>query len=195
MDRQHQPVAEAVVGILALDLDPHAGFAQHGFIELSKRALERLPVARGIAEAEFADRGVRKPAAGQIGTWLRPVGTAQIAFEPGLRRGGHIVQAGALFRALGGARIGGGNFHARFGRQFLHRVHEREAALVGQPADRIAMRFAAEAVVEALLVIDVEARCLFVVERAAGLEFAPGLGQPQGATDHRGQRGPHAQFV
>ena len=36
------------------------------------------------------------------------------------------------------------------------------------------MRAAAEAMVEALLVVDVEARRLFVVERAAGLELAPG---------------------
>ena len=105
------------------------------------------------------------------------------------------MEAGALLGAAGSLRIGGGDFHPGFRRQFLDRIYEWQAALVGEPADRIAMRFAAEAMVEALLVIDVEARRLLVMERATGLEFAPRLGQPQGTTDHRGQRGPHAQFV
>jgi hypothetical protein len=40
-DREHQPAAEAVVGLLALDLDPQAGLDQHGVIELRERLLER----------------------------------------------------------------------------------------------------------------------------------------------------------
>ena len=57
------------------------------------------------------------------------------------------------------------------------------------------MRPAAEAMVEALLVVDVEARRLLVVERAAGLALAPGPLQLHAAPDQRGQRGPGAQLV
>ena len=195
MDRQHQPAAEAVVGFLVLDRDPHASLDQHGLLEPAQRALQRLPVLGRIAEAEFAHRRIGKPAPPEIAARLHPVCAAQITLEPVLRRGGHIVEAGALFGPAGGLRIGGGDFHPGFRREFLHRIHERQAALVGEPADCITMRFAAEAMVEALLVIDVEARRLLVMERATGLELAARLGQPQGTTDHRGQRGPHAQFV
>ena len=41
-------------------------------------------------------------------------------------------------------------------RQFLDRIHERQAARIGQEADRVAMRAAAEAMVKTLLVIDVK---------------------------------------
>src|SRR3546814_9926273 len=56
-----------------------------------------------------------------------------------------------------GARVGGGDFHPGFGGEFLDRVHERQSALVGHPADRVAMRRAAETMVEALFVVDREA--------------------------------------
>src|SRR5439155_27152240 len=54
---------------------------------------------------------------------------------------------------------------------------------------------AAEAMPEALLVVDVEARRLLVVERAARLELPPGLLELDGARDEAGQRGPGAQLV
>src|SRR3546814_5586362 len=69
-----------------------------------------------------------------------------------------------LFR---GARVGGGDFHPGFGGEFLDRVHEAQPALVGHPADRVAMRRAAETMVEALFVVDREAGRLFVMEGAA----------------------------
>ena len=70
------------------------------------------------------------------------------------------------------------------GRELLHRVHERHSAMVGQEADRIAVRAAAEAMVEALVVVDGEARRLLVVERAAGLPLAPGADQLHRWRDH-----------
>ena len=108
---------------------------------------------------------------------------------------GHIVEAGALLRLLGCSGVGGGDFHPRFGRQLFHCVHEGHAPLIGHPANGIAMRLAAKAVVEVLLVIDVEAGRFLVVERTARLKLTPSLGQPKGTADHCGQRGPHAQFV
>ena len=70
-----------------------------------------------------------------------------------------------------------------------------EAARVGQPADRVAMRAAAEAMVEALLVVDREARRLLVVERAAGLPLAPGRCSFSAAADQGRERGPGAKLV
>jgi hypothetical protein len=57
--------------------------------------------------------------------------------------------------------------------QFLDRVHERQAAGIGQPADGVAVRAAAKAMIKRLVVADREAGRLFVVKRAAGLKFAP----------------------
>ena len=105
------------------------------------------------------------------------------------------MQAGALFRPFCGARVWGGDFHPCLCRQFLHRVHKGHAALIGQPADRIAMGLAAEAVIKPLLIIDVEAGGLLIMERATRLELTPRLGQPHRAPDYGRQRGPHPQFV
>jgi hypothetical protein len=67
------------------------------------------------------------------------------------------MQRGALFGPRHERRIGRGQFHSRLRREFLYCVDEGEAVLFGQPADRIAMRLAAEAMVEALGVVDEEA--------------------------------------
>jgi hypothetical protein len=55
--------------------------------------------------------------------------------------------------------------------------------LVGHPLDRVAVRGATEAVVEALVVVDVEGGGLLVVERAAALVLATGLGELGGFSD------------
>src|SRR3546814_16969343 len=57
------------------------------------------------------------------------------------------------------------------------------------------MRAASEAVIEALVVVDVEARRLFVVKRAAGLPFTPGADKLDRAPDHARQRHADAQSV
>ena len=57
------------------------------------------------------------------------------------------------------------------------------------------MGSAAEAMVEALQVIDREAGRFFVVEWAAGLELMPRLGQPRRPPDHARQRDARAQFI
>ena len=87
------------------------------------------------------------------------------------------MQARGALGPLLRARIGRGDFHpGRLG-ELLDRVHERQAARVGQEADRVAMRAAAEAMVEALVVVDGEARRLLLMERAARLPLAPGADQ------------------
>ena len=57
------------------------------------------------------------------------------------------------------------------------------------------MRPASEAMVEALLVVDVEAWGLLAMERAAGLILAPRLGQLDGRGDQRAECGAGAEFV
>ena len=57
------------------------------------------------------------------------------------------------------------------------------------------MRAAAEAMVEALFVIDGEGGRLLLVERAAGLPLPAGALQLHLPPDKGGERGPRAQFV
>ena len=57
------------------------------------------------------------------------------------------------------------------------------------------MGSAAEAMVEALQVIDREAGRFFVVEWAAGLELMSRLGQSRRPPDHAGKRDARAQFL
>ena len=85
---------------------------------------------------------------GEITSRLRALGRLKLAAVPILRRRQHIVQPGLLLGLRSRAWIGGGDLHAGLGGQFLDRIHERQPALVGHPADRIAMRAAAKAVVK-----------------------------------------------
>jgi hypothetical protein len=73
------------------------------------------------------------------------------------------------------AGVRGRDLHPGLLRQLLDRLDERQPALVGQEADRIAMRAAAEAVIKTLVVVDRERRGLFLVERTTRLPLAPGL--------------------
>src|SRR3546814_10084618 len=84
--------------------------------------------------------------------------------------------------------MGGGHFQAGVLRHFLDRIDEGQPALIGHPADRIAVRAAAEAMIKRLVVVDVERRRLFVVERAAALEFAARLLELDRFRDQRGQQ-------
>jgi hypothetical protein len=105
------------------------------------------------------------------------------------------VQALGTLGAFDRLAVLRGHFHAGGLGEFLDRVDERQALLLGHPANRVAMRRAAETVVEALVVVDVEARRLFAVERATALEFAARLGELDGLPDQRGQQGSRAEFV
>ena len=91
--------------------------------------------------------------------------------------------------------IGRGNVEPGLGRELLHRIHELHAAVVGEEADRVAVRAAAEAMVEALVVVDGEAGRLLVVERAAGLPLAPGADQLHRRRDHGGKDRSSAKLV
>ena len=76
----------------------------------------------------------------------------------------------------------------------LDRFGERQIVVAHREADDVAMGTAAEAVEEALLVVDVEAGRLLVVERARRFEFPPGPDQPHALADHVGQWQPRTQL-
>jgi len=67
--------------------------------------------------------------------------------------------------------------------------------MVGQEADSVAVRAAAEAVVKALVVVDREARRFLVVERAASLPLSSGSHQLHRRGDDRRQHGSSAKLV
>ena len=73
----------------------------------------------------------------------------------------------------------------------------RKSRLLGphHKADRIAMRAAAEAVEEGLVLDHVEGRRLLVVERAQASVLAPAAGQLDPAADQTGERNAPAQLV
>ena len=67
----------------------------------------------------------------------------------------------------------------------LRRFADAYAGRLDKKVNRVAMRTATEAVVEAFLVIDVEAGCLVSVERAAGAKLATKFPQAYRRPDHR----------
>ena len=67
--------------------------------------------------------------------------------------------------------------------------------MIGKEADRVAVRAAAEAVIEALVVVDGEARRLLVVERAASLPLTPGAKQLHRRGDDGGEDRARAKLV
>ena len=139
---------------------------------MGERGLEAAAAAGREADAEARDgRGV-DAALGEIVARGGAIDALQLLGEPFLHRAHDVGQAGGALGLVAGARVGGGDLHPGLGGELLDRVHERHAARVGQEADRVAMRAAAEAMVEALVVVDREAGGFFLVERAAGLELA-----------------------
>ena len=193
--RQHNAMAKAIVGGAIIGTDTHTAFHQHRVIEPGQGGWQRLFAFGGIAKAEFTQGFRLQPAIIQIPRRRAARAAVQIVHEPVLRLCRHIDQFCALLGLFRGNGIGGGDFHTGFRRQLLHRVDERQSALFRHPADDIAMRAAAEAVIELFLIIDVEAGRLLVVERAASLPFPPRLGELGRAQDHGRQRDPRAQLV
>jgi hypothetical protein len=194
-DRDHQPPAKPVVRLLVVDLDQHARFDQRG-VAIALELFAQLATRIGrIAHAEGA-RGFRlDPALLQYRPRFGARDAVQLVGEE-LRGIGHqIVQALGALGAFDRLAILRGHFHPGGLSEFLDRVDERQALLLGHPADRIAVRRATEAVIEALVVVDVKARRLLVMERAAALILSARLGQLDGLADQRGQQGPRAEFV
>ncbi len=127
-----------------------AGFHQHPGIEALQRVLQGGFAVGCIAEPEGADRVAANPALFKVGSCPCAIARPQAVLVIGLCRSRDIVQAGALFCPLRRLRIGRGQFHASLCRKLLHGIDKTKAALVRHPANHVAVRLTAEAVVEAL---------------------------------------------
>src|SRR3546814_10503611 len=104
----------------------------------------------GEAVAEAVDHRVADAAAGDIVARLAGgalVGSEHLRIEA---RGALVDRDAllALLRLLGRARSSRGHLHAGRIGELLHGVHEGEAALIGHPSERVAVRRAAEAIRE-----------------------------------------------
>jgi len=153
-----------------------------------ERFLEPSARIGSEAEAEFADGFLRYAAVFQIVARRSALDSVELRHEPVLGRRHDVMKGGTGFLPLRRARIGGRDFHLRLGGQILHRIHEAKTALFGHPADRVAMRAAAETMVEAFFVVDREAWRFLVMKRAAGLVFAACFLHLDGAPDQGRQR-------
>ena len=177
-DREHDPVAENVVRRLALG----RGFGKAGGQDqvvgdaLGLEVIPKpLPAFGGKADLEPVAIGFRQLAAAQVVARRGPRGGAKL--HPVMLDSGfhHLCQLAAAVGPLRGLGIARGHLHPRIARQNLDRLHEAHVLGLAQEADGIALGVAAEAVVIALAVVDVETCRLFLVERARRPEIALGL--------------------
>ena len=84
---------------------------------------------------------------------------------------------------------------ARLLRQVLHRLDEAQAVVLGEEADGVAVRTAAEAVVGLARGADDEAGALFAVKRAQALEIDARLLQGDELAHHIGDVGAGQQVL
>ncbi len=121
------------------------------------------------ADAESLPLRFGQVALGQIGAGGRAGGAAKFALEPGRSRVQPVHQAQALLVFLDRAGVRRRQGHPSLGRQALDRLRERQALGLLQEGDQVAVLAAGEAVIKALLVIDVEGgRFLLGEGRQAG---------------------------
>jgi len=161
--REHQPVAEPVVGLAAaLGRDQHPGLdevARPG-TPLDEGGLQPLAIVGGIAEAEPLPLIFGQAALFQIFARRLSGRTAQIGGEPFLGQVHPVGQALLLRLAFSGLRILGRQGHARLPRQPLHGLDEGQPLRLLQEGDDVAMLPGREIVEEALVVVDEEGRRL-----------------------------------
>ena len=177
-DREHQPVAEAVVmalaalALCAVALDDQTRLGERAAARLvdAEAAQHVVPGIRGVADQEALERrGLEAAARGVVGgaaiglQGLRPVRRdARQHRVQRLARCLRVVGPPGLARDVDAGARG----------QLLDRLGEAQAVVVHQEAEHGAVRAAAEAVVELLVRAHPERRRLLVVEGAAGLVFA-----------------------
>src|SRR3989344_1065606 len=194
-DRDHQAPAEPIVGVLVVDRNQHARFDEHRGREFLERFFQRAAAVGGEAETEGLARCVRNATLLEIFARRGAVAAAELLDEPVGGALHDVAQARRLLGLFRGARVGGGDLHAGLAGEVLDRVHERQPALVGHPADSIAVGRATEAVVEALFVVDREAGRLFVMERTARLILAAGACDLHRAADEGRQGDARAELA
>jgi hypothetical protein len=177
-DREHQPAPEPVIGRAAIvGLDQQTG--GNGLVQ-QPLLLENLGlvVARigGIADLEALQGLGRQPAFGDIVPRALPRSRAECQAVHLHRLLHHLDQPGQPVLAFGRLRVVALFRHRDPGiaGQYLDRLDERDILDLLDEGDRIALRLAAEAVIEPLAVIDMERRRLFLMERARCPEISLG---------------------
>ena len=182
-DREHHPVAEAIV-TLAFVLDHQPALNQRLVVVFRKRRAQRLPVVGRVADAE-----ARRDLAGQSAT-LQVLDRARrflqlraVELHGALHHRVKVGFALAARRLLRRRRPELRHLHARHRGEILHRIDVTEARIRHQEADRVAMRAATEAVIELLGGADRERRRLLVVEGAQPREIGAALLQLDVARD------------
>src|SRR6185437_7141518 len=195
-DREHDAMAEIVVGLAALGAAQQPGLDQQRLGEgAGEGALQAVALLRRVAQAEAADGGGIESAALQIDPRLAPGGAREERFEMG---------AGGLHRALN-ARLPLGavalftalarHFETGLVRELLHRLGEGEVRRLHGEADDVAMRAAAETVIKALVLDDVERWRLFFVEGTEADILPSALDEAHAPADDVGERQTLAQLV
>ena len=174
-----------------------------GFDDLLDRhvlALQRRnqPVARirRKAQPEIVDRLVAEAAAAQIVEALAAHRQAKLLLEPARRQLDDLLQGCRPLDPLAFCRRGARHGHVDLAGQLLDRFGKGKAFGLHHEAHGIAMGAAAEAVKEALLVVDREGRRLLVMERAEASILRPRAAlQHDLAPDDVGHAEARAQFV
>ncbi len=170
LDRKHQPVAEAVIRRLALDLDQQATFDQFGDLGalLHQGILQRRLLARRIPQAERRHVLVGQASLFQVVSrrLRRRIAIEQPGGKP-FRRQFHPIGQAALMdlRRLGfGRHLGQG--HAGVTRQPFDGFVKRQPFGFHQETDDVAVLARREIEELPLGVVDVEGRRLFLGEWA-----------------------------
>ena len=198
-DREHDPAAEEVEAVAAiLGPDEQPGLQQQVFLEalLEQGGFQRRAAVRREAEPEAA-RSSRRRGRGCADRPARRCPPARAA-APRTRRTPPRRRRAAYSRPRPApARPGSAAAFRRPGLagQALDRLGERQVVDAHREADDVAMRAAAEAVEEALVVVDGEGRRLLVMERAQAGMLAALADQAHAPADHFGTGEARAKLV
>ena len=206
-DREHHPVAEAVValGLAGLDLavlgvdDHQAALGQQRVLVVGKHARERAPARRRIADAELLGDLARDAAALQVVDGAGRLAQVLAEGVAGLLE--HVGQRGLLLALDGGAGAFGRrgvvfrHLQAVLAREVVHGLHEAHAGVLHEETDGVAVGAAAEAVIELLGRADREGGRLLAVEGAQPHEIGAGLLELHVAADDFHHVGARDEFL
>ena len=185
VDRNHQPAAKPVIAVLIIHLNQQARLDQLVFAKMGQRGFQPSFAVGSKSYFVGFDGLLGQPPLMEIRTCRSTFVTFQLRHIPLRRRRHHIIKRIGPLRLFPLSRVLCRNLQPRCIRQLLHRLHKRQAAMVGHPANGIAMRAAPKAMVKALLVIDVKAGRFLIMEWAAPTIFAPRLGDLHRPRDKR----------
>ena len=173
-DREHHPVAEAVVGervVLALRHEPRIQHFLRRHPVGGEVLLEPVAAVGREPDAEPRLRLRAHPALVEIAARPRPDIVAERCLEIGGRDLHDVVERPPRLLPLLLARVARGHRHPRHPGELFDRLGKAHPRLFGQEPEMVPGHPAAEAVVDALPVVGMEARRLLPVERAAGPEI------------------------